>query len=304
MTQVENPVELSWFNWIMNNDVLVAGLFGIMIFAFIMAAGEGIFGFLKRRSLGQREEVMKYLKLMFVETEQRKVTLAMLSSSFGLGILVMLLFWPRLGLGFVIGSIVTVGMWQMPLIIVKNLWSGRCKKFTDQMVDGMVMMANGIRAGLSVQQCMERVRENMANPMSQEFGLVLTEMQLGQSMNDSLNRLANRIPEQDVQMFVTAVTILNETGGNLAETFSTITETVRERQKVQKKIEAMTAQGLMQGFIISTIPFVLLLVFRAIDPSFVEPLFNTTLGIIALMIALVLIIIGGIVIKRIVTIKV
>ena len=172
------------------------------------------------------------------------------------------------------------------------------------MVDGMTIMANGIKAGLSVTQSMERVVDNMPNPIRQEFGLVLSEMQIGRSLEESLNDLGTRIPRPDVQMFVTSVNILQETGGNLAETFQTIVYTVRERQKVEKKIEALTAQGVTQGIIITLVPFALLAIFMVIDPTYVRPLFTTTLGIIILMGILALQVIGGLMIRKIVKINV
>jgi tight adherence protein B len=129
-------------------------------------------------------------------------------------------------------------------------------------------------------------------------------MRIGRSMQDSLNDLGMRIPRPDVQMFVTAVNILQETGGNLAETFQTIVYTVRERQKVQKKIEALTAQGITQGVIITMVPFFMLGVFSIIDPKYVEPLFSTTLGLLALVAVLVLQVLGGLMIRKIVRIDV
>ncbi|MEL4382797.1 type II secretion system F family protein, partial [Shewanella algae] len=90
---------------------------------------------------------------------------------------------------------------------------------------------------------MERVVENMKGPLPDEFGLVLNKIRFGMATEQSLVEFAERVPRPDVQMFVTAVNILKETGGNLAETFTTIVTTVRERQKVEKKIEALTAQG-------------------------------------------------------------
>ena len=228
----------------------------------------------------------------------------MLSSSFGLGALVFLALWPNLIPGLVAGSLITFGMWSVPKMVVEMMWNRRCNLFVDQMVDGMTMMANGVKAGLSVQQCMERIKDNLPNPISQEFGLVLSQIRVGRSLQESLTELAVRIPRQDVQMFVTAVNILQETGGNMAETFQTIVFVVRERQKVEKKIEALTAQGMAQGTIIIMVPFVLLIMFWAMDPNYISPLFTTTLGVIALLIMLVLQIIGGITMRKIIKIKV
>ncbi len=277
---------------------------GGLTFFFAYLTSDRILQWLHDRSLGQREEVLHYLELMFVETDRKKVTLAMLTMSFGLGALVFILCWPHILVGSIFGGALTIVMWSVPKVFVKSLWERRCNALVDQMVDAMTLMSNGIKAGLSVQQCMERVVENMPNPISQEFGLVLSQMRIGRSMSEALNELGMRVPKPDVQMFVTAVNILQETGGNLAETFATITYTIRERQKVEKKIEALTAQGITQGVIISMVPFGLLLVFYIIDPKQVTPLFTTALGLVALLIMISLQVIGGLMIRKIVKINV
>lgn len=291
-------------NSLLSHDWLVIPLVGIGAFVVTYLWSDRILAWLHHRSLGQREEVMRLLELMFVETDRKRVTLMMLSSSFGLGALFFLIFWPNMVVGLVVGAAFTVAMWSVPKLVVQVMWEKRCNLFVDQMIDGMTVLANGVKAGLSVQQSMERVVENMKNPMSQEFALVLSQMRIGRSMQDALNDLGTRIPRPDVQMFVTAVNILQETGGNLAETFQTIVYTVRERQKVQKKIEALTAQGVTQGVIITLVPFFLLGVFSLVDPKYVEPLFSTTLGLLALVAVLVLQVLGGLMIRKIVRIDV
>jgi tight adherence protein B len=172
------------------------------------------------------------------------------------------------------------------------------------MVDALTIMANGVKSGANPAQSMQRVVEIMANPISAEFSQVLTQTQFGQSFEEALNDLAVRIPRPDVQMFVVAINILKETGGNMSETFETIVTTIRERQKLEKKIAAMTAQGIMQGAIVTCIPFILLAVFYFLDPGHIEPMFSTTPGLLMLMGMVVLQIIGGVMIKKIVTIKV
>lgn len=289
---------------ILVNDWVVIPMVAILAFVISYLWSDRLINWLHHRSLGQREEVLHYLELMFVETDRRQVTWAMLTSSFGLGSLTFVVFWPNLTAGIVLGSAVTIAMWSVPKFGVRMLWEKRCNVFVSQMVDGMTLMANGMKAGLSVQQCMERVQENMPNPISQEFGLVLSQMRIGRSLQEALNELGTRVPRPDVQMFVTAVNILQETGGNMAETFQTITFTVRERQKIEKKIEALTAQGLTQGVIITLVPFILLLVFFIVDPSYVQPLFSTALGLVALFIMLALQVIGGLMIRKIVKINV
>lgn len=289
---------------IFKSDLLMYLVCGGSAFTISYMWADRALAWLHKRSLGQREEVLRLMSLMFVDTSRSKVTWMMLLSSFGLGFLLFLLLWPHFGLGVFMACVVTVVMWSIPRIIMESLWNRRCNRFVDQMVDGLTMMANGIKAGLSPQQCMERVQQNMPNPISQEFGLVLAEIRVGASLAEALTNLANRIPRQDVQMFVTAVNILQETGGNMAETFQTIVYVVRERQKIEKKIEAMTAQGMMQGTIITLVPLGLLVLFYMVDPNYVKVLFTTTLGLIALFVMFTLQIVGGIAMRKIVRIKV
>lgn len=289
---------------IFGNDFIVILLFGISVFTFSYLMSDKLLYKLHERSLGNREEVLRLLDMMFVETNRTRVTLLMFLLSFGLGALVFLIFWPNLVVGIIIGFIVTLIGWSIPKNLMRSLWEKRCTRFTDQMVDGLTIMSNGIKSGLSITQSMERVVMNMTGPIAQEYTLVLNKIRLGMSVEEALNEMGDRVPRQDVQMFVTAVNILKETGGNLSETFSTIVMTIRERQKVEKKIQAMTAQGLMQAVIITLVPFVLLIIFLVIDPNYVKPLFSTPLGWIALAIMLGLQVIGGVMMKKIVTIRV
>ncbi len=286
------------------NPWFVIPTVSICVFLVVFAFSDTVINFLFKRSLGQREEVMKILKLMSVEVDERQVTWAILLISFGMGSLFFILFWPSIFIGLLFGSAVTIAGWSIPLLIVRYLYERRCAMFVDQMVDGLTIMANGIKSGSNAMQSMERVIEIMGNPISQEFRQVITQHQFGQSFEEALLDLGERIPRPDVQMFVTAINILKETGGNLAETFETIVTTVRERQKVEKKIQALTAQGLMQGIIVTSIPFILAAVFLVVDPNYIKPMFSTTLGLVLLFAMLGLQIIGGVLIRKIVTIKV
>ena len=286
------------------NEWILIPILGICAFIISYLWSDRILAWLYKRSLGNREYILEKLDQMFVETNRRNITLGMLLLSFGLGAIAFVVFWPKVIPGLLMGSIFTVLGWSIPKWLVDFIFQRRMGRFNDQMVDGLTIMANGVRSGLSVPQAMERVVENIGQPMSQEFNLVLSQTRLGLSLEEALNNMAQRLPTSEVQMFVMSVNILRETGGNLGETFSTIVETIRERQKVEKKIEALTAQGIMQGIIITMVPFVLLFVFLIIDPGYVKPLFSTTLGVIFLFVMLGLQVMGGLMIRNIVKIRV
>ncbi len=275
-----------------------------LAFFIVYLWNERILRFLYDKSLGQREEIIRLLDRMFVEVNRKQITITLLLLSFGMGLLFFVLLWPNLIPGLLVGSFFVLIGWILPARLIVHLYEKRCDRFVDQMVDGLTIMANGVKSGLSITQSMERVVENMSNPISQEFSLVLSQIRIGQTVEEALLELGERIPRPDVQMFVTSINILKETGGNMAETFATIVVTIRERQKLEKKIQALTAQGIMQGVIITLVPLILLVVFLILDPAFVMPLFTTTLGVVLLLTMVGLQIIGGLMIRKIVKINV
>lgn len=258
----------------------------------------------QQRSLGQMQKMQNYLQLMSTPMDPKKLQWMLMLMSFGIAALAVLVFWPNILVGIIFGAGLGLVGWSIPVLFIKNSYENRCNTIVDQMVDGLTIMANGVKSGLGVTQAMERVVENMPGPISREFQTVLSQVQLGRSLEEALIELAERVPRPDMQMFVTGINILKETGGNLAETFETIVFTIRERQKLEKKIQAMTAQGVAQGFIITLIPFVILIVFYYADPQFVMPLFTTTLGLFFLFIMFTLILTGGFMIRKIVKIEV
>lgn len=289
---------------ILGNDYIVIPLFGIAVFMISYLWADKAIDFLEEKSLGGREEIMGIMDKMLLEVDKNKITLTLLVGSFGVGLLVFLAFWPNIIVGIIFGSALTIVGWTLPRTVMRALWEKRCNRVVNQLVDGLTIMANGIGAGLSITQSMERVCINMKGPLVQEFQLILNKIRIGMSVEEAFIEFGERIPRQDVTMLVTGTIILKETGGNLAETFQTIVQTVRERQKIEKKIEALTAQGLMQGIIITLVPFVLLVVFFLVDPNYIMPLFTRPLGWFALAIMLALQVTGGVMMKKVVTIKV
>lgn len=283
---------------------IVFPLFGISVFFAVYMWADKAFNALYNKSISKKTQVMMHMKLLGMDVDEKKVTRMLLFSSFGLGFFFFFLTWPNVSVGIFLGISFGIAGFQLVPIVYKSLYEKRCNLFVDQMVDGLTIMANGIKSGSNPQQSMSRVVEIMANPIRAEFAQVMTQVQFGQSFEEALTDLGERIPRPDVQMFVTAINILKETGGNMSETFETIVSTIRERQKLEKKISAMTAQGVMQGIIVTSIPFILGGVFFAIDPGYIKPMFSTTLGIILLAAMLGLQIIGGVVIRKVVTIKV
>lgn len=288
----------------LGNQLFIVPLFGLCIFICIYLNLNKILNWFYKNSLGNKDDILHLMDQMYLKTQPDKVMQFLYLISFGLGGVVFLALWPNVIIGFVLGAAIAIVAWKIPKQALQYMWQKRCSLIVDQMVDGMTIMSNGISAGLGLTQSMERVCKNIKGPLAQEFNLVLNKVRLGASVEEALLEFSKRIPKPDVQMFVTSVTILKETGGNLAETFATITTTIRDRQKVEKKIEALTAQGIMQGIIVTLIPFLLLIMFLILDPEYVKPLFTRPLGWLALFFMLGLQFIGGMMMRKVVSIKV
>ena len=278
---------------------------GFLVFVFFYIRWPGIISFFKDKTLSSQKEVLEIIDKMMIKTPKEKVVLWLWSLGFGFGFLIFLASWPNLVLGLGFGAIGFLFSWVGVQVIMRSLWETRCNQVVDQMVEGLTIMTNGVKVGLSVTQAMERVIKNMkGGPLAQEFQLVLNKTRLGMSVEEAFNDMEKRMDRQDVTMMVVAINILKETGGNIAETLATISETIRERQKVQNKIKALTAQGTIQAVIVSLVPFLLLVMMFLTNKQHAELMLGTPLGWFSLLMILGLIIIGGVLMKKIVTIKV
>ncbi len=169
-----------------------------------------------------------------------------------------------------------------PRIFVVIRRRQRLDRIDDQLVDALRLMANGLKAGLSLQQALELAVRESKPPIADELARVVKEIHLGRLTDDALRRFAERVPLEDVRIVVDSILTLRETGGNLSETFDVMANTIVERKKVSGKIKSMTAQGMTQGFIMCLMPPAMLLLFSMIDPTYTAPLFNTVLGWLAL----------------------
>jgi tight adherence protein B len=278
--------------------------FGAAVFILSYHYNKRFLDWLRFQSLGTRDYIVEKLALMYIDIPPHRILIGLFVASFGLGALIVLLCLPNLMAGFTLGAIATVIGWKAPKPVVDLLYKRRVEKLVTQMIDALSLMSNGLKSGLSIVQALALVTQEMPNPINQEFNLVLNENKLGVPLEDAFNNLAKRVASDDVEMFVTSINILKETGGNLAETFDTIVTTIRERIKVEKKISAMTFMGFVQGMVVMSVPLGLGLVLYASDPAFMRPMFTTPLGMVFILVILGLEVVGFFVIMKIIKIDV
>lgn len=279
---------------------------GMMVFFLSYKYSINIFDWIEHRTYETRSYITEKLEFLFIEIPQHKLTYMLLGSSVGLGFFFLLVigFFGNWVLGGIMGFIMGFIGFKAPRWIVDFLVERRIKAYAGQMVDALQLLSNGVRAGLSVPQAIGMIVEEMPAPISQEFNVLLQQNRIGMPLEECFENLAKRVPLEDNDMFVSSVNILRETGGNLAETFDTIVDVIRERVRLQQKVDTFTAQGMFQGMTIGAMPYMLGFVYFIQDPNSMTPLFTTPIGLVMLFMAVGLDIAGIYVIMKIVKIKI
>ncbi len=288
----------------MSSHLFLAIIVFVAAFLIMLQFSERILDWVRFQSIGTRDYIVERLKLMMIEIDpervllyQSGVTLLFSASFFYLGL-------PNVAFALVLAIIGGGVGWFAPKPVVDYLYRRRCQAFVLQMVDGLGLMSNGMRSGLSVVQALGLVANEMPSPIKEEFERILAENKLGISVEEAFVSLSKRVISDEVEMFVTSVNILKETGGNLAETFDTITLMIRERIKVENKISALTAQAYGQGMILMAVPPFMFMVLSSTDPETMKPMLNHPIGWAIIAGVIVLEIAAFFVIKKITTIEV
>jgi tight adherence protein B len=203
-----------------------------------------------------------------------------------------------------ITCMVAVGGAVLPRLAWSRLRKRRREMLIQQLPDGLTMMSGSLRAGAGLQAALGMVVQEMKPPLSQEFSLLLREQRLGLALEDSMSGMAQRLVLEEVDLFVSAVTIAKEVGGNLSEILERLASTLRAKATMEGKIRALTAQGKLQGIIVGALPIFLAVVLYFMDPEAMGPILTTYYGWAVIAVIAVLLTLGGFFIKKIVTIDV
>jgi len=192
----------------------------------------------------------------------------------------------------------------IPNLILRIRYKRRIQKFSEQLVDAINMLSSCLKGGLSLLQGFEVLVEEMPAPMSQEMGLVIRENKMGIPLEESLIRLNKRLSIEELGLVINALLVARETGGDLTKVFSRLTVTIRDNRKLKESIKTLTLQGRMQGTIMSFLPIVFVAWVVSVNKHHFDIMFNSDLGRMLLIIAVVLQICGMILIKIFSTIKI
>ena len=180
----------------------------------------------------------------------------------------------------------------------------RLGEFQRQLPDALELIGRSLRAGHALFVGMKMVGGEMRDPIAGEFQRGFDEISMGVSVPESLGHMADRVELMDVKFFVTSVNIQRETGGNLAEIVDSLGRLIRKRFELKKKVRALSADGRLSAIILMSLPFGMGMVFYFINPEYLMPLFTDPMGQQMLAGAAILMILGGIVMKKMIAIKV
>jgi tight adherence protein B len=203
---------------------------------------------------------------------------------------------------FAVGLAVIAG--ALPLIQVAIKRRRRLNKFNAQLPDTLDLLSRSLSVGHAFSESLNQVASEMPDPISTEFRIAFEEQKLGLSTKIALDRLADRVPIPDLRLCVTAMHIQRETGGNLAEILERVAQTIRERFRLMEDFRTMTTSARGSAWVLCGLPFGLVFVLTAINPDYMAVLIHDPRGHAVIAVAIVLQIIGMLLIKKILAIKV
>jgi tight adherence protein B len=179
----------------------------------------------------------------------------------------------------------------------------RMAAFEDQLPDLLVTLAASLKAGHSFKQGIQTVVDEGQEPASKELGRVITDTRLGRPMDEALADTAERIGSKNFAFVITAVTIQRQVGGSLAGLFDMVADTVRQRQQFARKIKGLTAMGRASAYVLIALPFFIAFALTLLNPSYMAPLYNTSTGHNLIMVGLVMMAIGSLILKKLVSFR-
>ena len=198
--------------------------------------------------------------------------------------------------GFLVGAV-------LPIALLARKARRRQNAFDDQLADVLMTMASSMRAGHTFRQAMQAIVEEEEGPASKEFKRVMVEIGIGRPVDQALHDMAARIRSRNFDYVISVVSVQREVGGSLAGLFDMVSGTVRHRQQFTRKVKALTAMGRVSAYILTVMPFFIGAIVAVMNPSYIAPLFTTSAGHVLIVVALVLMALGGLILRKIVSFR-
>lgn len=166
----------------------------------------------------------------------------------------------------------------MPGLVLKFLAKRRCQKFERQMPDVLMLVASSLSTGFSLMQALDAVATDVAEPARKEFARVMAEARIGAQVEDSLDRLAERMDSDNMRWTSMAIAIQRQVGGNLAETLRKTAQTLRDRESLRRQVRALSAEGRLSAYILLAMPVALFLFLMQTNREYISLLWSNVIG--------------------------
>ena len=203
-------------------------------------------------------------------------------------------------LGFLVfgGSVVSllVGAafgWLVPRTLLSYRAGKRKRAFLDAMPDALQLLASSLATGYSRAQALDAVVQEGSDPIANEFGRALAEARIGRSLEDALESVAERMQCEDFRWVVMAVRVQREVGGNLSEVLTRVCTTMRDRASLRRQVQALSAEGRISAIILVALPLVMGAYMFFFRRDYFRPMYTETVGIIALIVMVIMLIVGS-----------
>ena len=208
------------------------------------------------------------------------------------------------GISWVIAPFIGIMFSGFPFLWLIFRRKRRLNKFAAQLPEALELIARALRAGHSLAAGFHLVSQEGSDPIAEEFGRVFEEQNLGIPFEEALENLTERVPNLDLKFFVTAVVLQRQTGGDLAEILDKIGHLVRERFKIWGQVQALTGEGRLSGIVLLALPPLLFITVYRMNPDYIQLLFTDDLGKKMLIAGVVSQLVGALVIRKIINIRV
>ena len=222
----------------------------------------------------------------------------------GIGLISIVAESPDMPMIILTGFIGAVVCFPIPRAILKHMKKKRLHKFNEQLEDALLSISGSLKAGFSILQALDLIASENRPPISYEFTVLMQELRLGVPFDEALEKMAKRVGSQDFELVSVAISTARQTGGELTGVLERLAAVIRERVRIQQKLVAMTAQGRLQAYMIGAMPFLLLFAMSKVAPDMMRPFFNSIIGILVICAAILLVVAGFFMIRKITTIDI
>jgi tight adherence protein B len=227
------------------------------------------------------------------------LTLACAAAGLLIGYRVHVLVYPELSM-----AVCTLGLACIPYLVTVAKRNGRLNKFEEQFPGALDFLARSMRAGHAFSVSLEMLAEEAPDPLGMEFRQATNEHNLGAPIDVALGNLADRVPLVDVGFFAAAVTLQRETGGNLSELLMKLSYLIRERFRLKRQVRGASAHGRLTALILVVMPFLIMLGLMTVSPDYLPSMAADPDGKYLIAGAILAQLLGYLVIRKIVNIKI